>query len=100
MEQINIAFFSWTELASCAGALVMVSVITQFTKNCPFVKKMPTQLWSYVVALLVLYPAYLFTNQLTVDNAFLIPLNSVLISLASNGGFHAVEKMMDTDKNS
>lgn len=95
MEGINIAFFSWQELASCAGALAMVTVITQVTKNWGFLKKIPTQLWSYTVALVVLFPAYFFAGQLSVESGFLIPFNAVLITLAANGGFEAVRKMFE-----
>lgn len=95
MEEMNIVFFSWAELASCAGALAMVTLITQFTKNWKFLKKIPTQLWSYIVTLLVLYLAYFFTGQLSVENGFLIPFNAVLITLAANGGFQAIKKVLE-----
>ena len=93
MDEINIAFFSWQELASYAGALAMVTVITQLTKNVRVLKKIPTQLWSYIVALAVLFPAYFFTGKLSIENGFLIPFNAVLITLAANGGFEAVKKI-------
>ena len=70
----------------------MVLLITQLTKNLTFVKKIPTQIWSYIIALAILYPAYFFTGQLTVSNAVLILFNGMIIALAANGGFEAINK--------
>lgn len=72
----------------------MVLLITQLTKGFTFVKKIPTQIWSYVIAMVILYPAYFFTGQLTVSNAVLILFNGIIIALASNGGFEAVNKIL------
>ena len=47
-------FVTWEMLATYAGALAMVLIVTQFTKNLSFIAKIPTQVWSYIVALLVL----------------------------------------------
>lgn len=86
-------FIEWTELATCTGALVMVLIITQLTKELKFIKSVPTQIWSYLIALAVLYPAYYFTGQLTASNAVLILFNSVIVALSANGGFDALTKV-------
>jgi len=85
-------FLEWSALATCAGSLVMVVIITQLTKGLKFIDKLPTQVWSYIVSLCVLYPAHFFTGQLTVSNAVLILFNGMLVALASNGGFDAIKK--------
>lgn len=83
----------WPMLATYTGALTMVVVITQFTKGLKYIEKLPTQVWSYIVSLCVLYPAYFFTGQLNVSNAVLIVFNGMLVALASNGGFDALKKV-------
>lgn len=85
-------FVNWTELATYAGALAMVLIITQATKDFKIIKKIPTQLWSYLIAILVLYPAYFFTDQLTLSNGILILFNGIIVALAANGGFEALKK--------
>ena len=85
-------FVTWTTLATCAGALTMVLVITQLIKGIGFLKKVPTQLLSYILALLALHPAYLFTGQLNATNAVLILFNGVIVVLAANGGFAAIKR--------
>lgn len=86
-------FVSWTMLATFAGSLSMVLLITQLTKELKFIKKIPTQIWSYTIAIIILFPAYFFTGKLTFDSAILIPFNAVLVALAANGGFDILEKV-------
>lgn len=85
-------FVSWSILGTYAGALMMVAVITQFTKGFKIIKKIPTQLWSYLIALIILYPAYYFTGQLNLSNAVLIIFNAMIVALAANGGFAALKR--------
>lgn len=86
-------FIEWSMLATYTGALMMVLLITQLTKNLAIVKKLPTQIWSYIVSLVILYPAYFFTGQLTISNTILILFNAIIIALAANGGFDAINKI-------
>lgn len=86
-------FVTWAVLATYAGALAMVGFLTQLTKGLGFVKMIPTQLWSYILALAVMFPAYWFTGQLTADSAVLVLFNAAVVSLAANGGFDAVKRV-------
>lgn len=83
-------FTTWGLLGTYAGALAMVMVITQLTKGLAFLKGFPTQLLSYIIALLILYPANYFMGQLDLSNAILILFNGAIIALSANGGYEAV----------
>lgn len=85
-------FVNWTTLTTCAGALAMVAVVTQMTKNIKIIKKMPTQLWSYIVAVAILYAAHFFTGRLTLSDAVLILFNGMIVALSANGGFAAIQR--------
>ena len=76
-------FFDWNMLGTFLGALAMVLIITQLTKNLKIIKKIPTQIWSYIIALAILYPAYLFTGRLSASSAVLIIFNAAFIALAA-----------------
>lgn len=89
-------FVTWEMLATYAGALAMVLIVTQFTKDLKFIAKIPTQLWSYIVALLVLYPANYFIGTLTAETATLILFNGIIVALAANGGFEVLSKVFPT----
>lgn len=83
-------FVTWELLGTYAGAMAMVGVITQLTKNIKFISAIPTQVWSYILALVVMYSANFFLGQLTLSNAILILFNSALVSLGANGGYEGI----------
>ena len=93
--------FNWNLLGSYAGAALAVAVLTQITKEIPGIKRIPTQLWSYALALVVLLVAAVFGSGLTPQGAVLALINAALVSLSSNGGYAAVTRLktglMDTD---
>ena len=86
-------FVTWELLGTYAGAIAMVGVITQLTKDIKFISKIPTQLWSYILSLIVMYAANFFMGQLTPSNAVLILFNAVLVSLGANGGYEGIARM-------
>ena len=83
-------FVSWEILGTYAGAMAMVGVITQLTKNIKFISAIPTQLWSYILSLVVMYCAGYFLGQLDLSNAVLIIFNAALVSLGANGGYEGI----------
>lgn len=85
-------FITWEILGTYAGSLAMVMILTQFVKDVSFLKKVPTQFLSYILALAVLYPAMFFTGQLTANIAVITLFNAIILSMAANGGFSAVMK--------
>ena len=86
-------FFDWSLLGSYAGAALAVAVLTQITKGIPGIVRIPTQLWSYILALLTLLLAMLFGPGLSASGAVLALFNAALVSLAANGGYAAVERV-------
>lgn len=92
-------FTDWGTLATFAGACAMTAVLVQFTKG--LIDKLihiPTQIYCYLIALILLYLAYGFTGQLSVDNAALLPINAVLVALASNGVHTGITRMTQQKK--
>lgn len=90
---IFLELFDWGYLGTCAGAMFAVAVLTQITKEIPGIRRIPTQLWSYVLALLVLILAEGFGGGLTAPKAVLALFNAAIVSLAANGGYAMVERM-------
>ena len=83
-------FFTWVTLATYAGALAATIAITQMLKGVGFIAKVPTRLFSWFIALVILLAANYFTNTLTAETASMCILNAVVVSLAANGGYDAV----------
>ena len=85
--------FDWSLLGSYAGSVFAVAVLTQITKGVPAIKRIPTQLWSYVLALATLLITAAFGPGLTPQGAVLALINAALVSLSSNGGYAAVTRL-------
>jgi hypothetical protein len=86
-------FVTWAQLATYGGCLAAVILITELTKTLPLIGRVPTQIWSYVVALAVLNAAYYFTGQWTAAAAALTLVNAAIVSLAANGGKAAINRL-------
>lgn len=89
-------FLTWQTLATFAGCSAGVAVITQFIKNAGVLKKVPTQWVSYFLAVILILGATYFTGKLTIPALALIPFNAVVVSLASNGAFSAIQRVSST----
>ena len=83
-------FFTWTMLATYAGATLATTLITQLIKGIGFIDRIPTRLTTYAVALIVLVVATVFTGDVTVSSIALCVVNAVVVALAANGGYDAV----------
>ncbi|MDR1755088.1 MAG: hypothetical protein LBR74_09380 [Eubacterium sp.] len=92
-------FLTWDILVTYGGSLAAVMMLTQFTKGLNFIKSIPTQVWSYVLTLVVLYPAQFFTGVLNLESAVLTIFNGVIISLAANGSYNLGQRVF-VSKNS
>lgn len=90
---MEMEFFDWNMLGSYAGAALAVGVLTQLTKGAPLVRRLPTQLWSYLLALVTLLLAMVFGPGFTAQGAILAVFNAALVSLSANGGYAAVNRV-------
>lgn len=96
---MNIEFFTWDTLGTMAGAMFAVALLTEITKSIPGIKKIPTQIWSYILSVAVLIVSHAALGTLTLQAAGLALINAAMVSLAANGGYAALERIKTgTDK--
>lgn len=89
-------FFDWANLGTLAGAVAAVAVITEITKELPGIRKIPTQIWSYALSLVVLVCAQAFTDGLNASGIVLSVFNAAMVGLAANGGYAALKRVMNS----
>ncbi|MGI6191988.1 MAG: hypothetical protein ACOYI3_00285 [Christensenellales bacterium] len=80
-------FFTWGALGTYAGALLATTLFTQLFKGVSFLKKIPTRIFSYVIAFIVLVLSRLFTDGFDLSAVALCLINAAVVSLASNGAY-------------
>ena len=89
--------FTWEYLATIAGATVATLLIVQLLK-LPLDKvwKIPTRIWAYVIALIILLLATQFTVGLTLNNALLTAINAVIVALAAMGAYEITFRKLES----
>ena len=70
-------------------------MLTQLTKGVPGVRRLPTQLWSYLLALATLVLSRVFSEGFRADSLVLCLFNGALVSLAANGGYAALSRLKE-----
>lgn len=91
-------FFTWEILATYAGATIFTTMVTQYVKQIPFLQAIPTQVISYIVAILGLLLGTYFTVGLTVENACLCFANAIVICVAANGSYDNLTEVFRCDR--
>ena len=91
-------FINWATILTYGGAITIVSLITQYTKDLAFVKQIPTQIWSYFISLAVLLMAYSFTSGINADIVSQAVLNAFVVGIGSNGMYAAEQRFVDNGK--
>ena len=69
-------------------------LLTELTKSLPGIRRIPTQLFSWLLACGVLILAAWFTGTLSAQSAALTVLNGAMVSLAANGGYAALKRVL------
>ena len=89
-------FFTWGDLVTYGGAVMAVLIITEFTKDLPGIRRIPTRLWAYLVALVLLVLAAVFTaDELKAEDILLCLINGVIVAMAAVGSYHSVQEQLD-----
>ena len=89
-------FFTWGDLVTYGGAVMAVLIITEFTKDLPGIRRIPTRLWAYLIALVLLVLAAVFTaDELRAEDILLCFVNGVIVAMAAVGSYHAVQEQLD-----
>lgn len=84
-------FFDWSALCTLAGCSAATALVTQFVKV--FTDKLPPQLLSYIVALILMFCATYMIGGLDINQLTLVPLNALVASFAANGSYDAVKNI-------
>lgn len=87
------SFFTWEQLATYGGATVATMLFVQFTKELPGIKAIPTRLWAYCVAAVLLILSAVFTGNIDAPTVFLCFVNAVIVAMAAVGGYDITHKV-------
>lgn len=90
----NNAFVDLTYVASYVGTVFVTMTITQFLKELPFIKKVPTKYLSFTIALFnIMICTYFLSGIPKLADVYIAVINAMLISTSSNGIFDFNKKI-------
>jgi len=78
-------FITWTILAEYTTLVGVVFMVVEFTKELPFLRKITTKYWSFLIALLLIVLINLQGNTIQGFDFVLYTLSAMAISLSANG---------------
>ena len=91
---ITDSFFTWEQLATYGGATVATMLFVQFTKELPGIKSLPTRLWAFIVAAVLMILATVFTAAEVTPGVILITVvNAVIVAMASCGEYDTLKSL-------
>lgn len=85
-------FITWEMLGDFVKLTSIVFTATQYTKNAPIIKKIPTKYWSWIVAFILITLTNINTNTFVLIDLALYGLSAMFISTSANGIYNAGDK--------
>lgn len=85
-------FISWSMLFEWTTFVSIVLMLTQFTKDIKYIKKIPTKYWSFFIALILMIISNFEANSFRLIDIFLYIISSALASMNSNGIYDFASK--------
>lgn len=92
---MNGQFLTWEMLGTYSGTLGMVLILTQLTKGLPGIQRVPTQLYSYLMALIVMTVTAIFGGRTAASDFVLLIFNAAVVALSANGGYDAMVRVIE-----
>lgn len=78
-------FMTWETLLTYTTFVSTIFMVVEFTKELPFIKKIPTKYWSFLISLGLLIIVNVVMKNFKWEDIVLYALSSMAISLGSNG---------------
>lgn len=85
-------FINWSMLFDWTTFVSIVLMITQFTKDIKYIKKIPTKYWSFFIALILMIISNFEDNSFRFIDLFLYVISSTLASMNANGIYDFASK--------
>ncbi|MGE5494627.1 MAG: hypothetical protein ACM3S4_04930 [Burkholderiales bacterium] len=92
---LGIDFVTWEILITPTGCIIFTVAITQLFKS-RWPQKWPTQILSYIIALIILILAHFMLGMLTLSSVGLCVFNAVVVCFAANGAYNNLLKSKNT----
>lgn len=87
-------FLTWDVIGTFVGFTAAVALLTEFSKVFKFLERIPTQIVSFVIAIIIMVVFKLASGDFKTVDIVLYIINSVGASLTSNGAYDVVKRIV------
>lgn len=81
------AFLTWQYVSTFMGLCFSTSIVVEFLKEIPLIKKIPTKYFACIIAFLLLLFCSVIGNTFVVMDIPLMLLNAILITFTTTGQY-------------
>lgn len=87
-------FITWENMLNYTTFVAILYMAVEFTKDIPYIKKIPTKYWSCILSIVMITLTNLATGNFVFKDILLYILTSISISLGANGlsNFNSITK--------
>lgn len=87
-------FITWENMMNYTTFVAILYMVVEFTKDIPYIKKIPTKYWSCILSIVMIILTNLVTGNFDYKDILLYILTSISISLGANGlsNFNSITK--------
>lgn len=78
-------FITWENMLNYTTFVAILYMVVEFTKDIPYIKKLPTRYWSCVLSTIMIVVTNVVTGSFEFKDIMLYILTSISISLGANG---------------
>lgn len=94
------SFLTWGYVATFMGIVFCTSMLVEFFKEMPYIKKIPTKYFTAIIAFVLIFVSSIFLGEFTFINIPLMILNAILVAFTTTGqyDFHYRKVRLIEDK--
>ncbi|MBL4932178.1 MULTISPECIES: hypothetical protein [Clostridium] len=80
-------FITFDFLSSYVGTVIVTMLIVQFLKDIPFIKKIPTRYFTFLVAFITILISGIYHGTISFSNLYIMLINAILVTFTATGGY-------------
>lgn len=74
-------------ISTFMGTVVVTMLMVQFFKELPYIKRVPTKYFTFIIAFFNILMCSFFTNAFSTANLYLMFINAMLVTFTATGGY-------------
>lgn len=80
-------FLSIQYISTFMGTVVVTMLMVQFLKELPYIKKLQTKYFTFIIAFFNILICSFSTNKFSIVNLYLMFINAMLVTFTATGGY-------------